>query len=138
MKKIGFILIVVLTVLFAHQARSGVFVLAGSGVNIAANTTTNFTNSPYTQVASFNFPAQNIYLSHNGITNTNQVINTAWISLDGTNYYKFTQTNLYPSTNPANGTLYALTNITLPVYLALSVSNGQAQIITNFTATLQF
>lgn len=115
---------------------AGIIVLAGSGVNINANSTSNLTM--LAAVGTFTLPAQSIYLSEGGITNTNLCIITNRLTFDGTNFFNIPQTYMFGvATNAVSNVLWVVTNISFPVYEALSVSNGQGQVITNFAANLQ-
>jgi len=136
MKKI--LLLTAIAAVLAIRAAAGVFIVAGTGVTIAANTTTNFTNMALPQVATLTLPAQNIYVTQGNITNTNLVFYSGLLTLDGTNFFRLAQSNQCPQTNALNGALFTWTNVSQPVYGALSVSNGQLQTITNFTGALQY
>ena len=120
-----------------YKLVAGIYILVGTGVTISPNAVSNF-NTPLVQVGTFTLTPQSVYLTHNGITNTNLVFITNRLTFDGTNFFVLPQVYQFGTTNPVANTLKTVTNITLPVYGALSVSNGQGQAITNFQAGLQY
>ena len=116
---------------------AGIFLYSGGGTTINALTTSNLP-SLY-QVGTFALPNMNIYISAGTITNTNLVFITNSLTLVNTNgLFVLPQVYQFNSTNGANGALFAITNQSIPVYSLLSVSNGQAAAITNFSAVLQY
>ena len=128
----------VVTVLAVTQvARSGIVILAGSGVNIPANTTTAFTS--VAQVGTFSLNPQYVYVTtQNGVTATNAMVITGRLTFDGTNFFNILQPLQFSALGSQTNVLWTTTNQVLPVYSGLAVSNGQATTITNFSAVLQF
>lgn len=133
-----------LTILFGLLAiaaitltvKAGVITLIGSGATINANSTSNFT--ALAQVGTFNMGQQNLYLTSGSETNTALVTVFGRLTFDGTNYFTISQTFTNSTTNAYSGQLWAVTNLSLPVYGSLSVSNGNNQAVSNFQAQLQF
>jgi hypothetical protein len=113
---------------------AGSFNFSG-GITINALTTSNL--PALVQIGTFTLPAQSIYFTTGTITNTNLVFITNRLTFDGTNFFTLPQSYQFSSTGPNVSVLFPATNVSLPVYMAESVSNGQATTITNFSATLQ-
>jgi len=127
-----------LALLLAQYVRAAVFVLAGSGPTINANSTTNFT--ALAPVGTFQLFPQNIYLSTGyPVTATNGLTVYGRLTFDGTNFFTIAQSYSNPVTNAAlNSVLWTITNTVYQVYGTLSVSNGTPVNITNFQAQLQY
>jgi hypothetical protein len=127
-------LIALITLTLTIGARAGVFLLAGSGVTIPPNCTTNF--AQLVQVGTFTLNNQALYLTQNGASNAGAMIANGRLTFDGTNFFVLPQFYTNRQAGPTNNELWTVTNITLPVYGALSVSNAGTP-ITNFSAAIQ-
>ena len=134
MKKIILTLATIATL--ALTARAAVVILVGSGVNIPATTITNFSTT--VQVGTFTLSPQYAYLANAGIWGTtNNVVVEPALSFDGTNKFFLPQTYMFPSTNATSSALFAVTNITLPVFGMITVSNGNSSTLTNLNIAIQ-
>ena len=109
------------------SAKAQIFI--GSGATIGPSQTTNFTQ--IVQVGTFNLTPLSITFGYNTNSVTNSALFAAYgrLTFDGTNFF-------YPGQywSPTNGLIWNTTNQSIPIYAALSVTNGQLQAITNVTA----
>lgn len=127
MKK-SILILVLLVTLITVSLSAQIFI--GSGANVTANSTSNF--PALVQVGTFFFNAQHVTFAYtaSSVTNQSQVNGYGRLTFDGTNFFVGPQ-----MWNSTNGLVWQTTNQSLPVYASLSITNGQAQTITNLTAT---
>ena len=119
-------------------AGAGIYQLTSLGPNIPAIYLTNFTT--LVPIGTFTLNPQALTFQ-TGNTITNPLYAYGRLTFDGTNFFTCPQFFLSPTNLPGNyftNLQWNTTNIVLPVYATLSVSNSMAYPITNFQAGLQY
>lgn len=127
---------VALAIGIALYVRAGLVTFVGNGVTMGANSISNFATTA--QIGTFSLNPQFLYLTSSTMTNTNLFTVTGQLSFDGTNKFPLPQVFVWATTNGGTNFLWQVTNISIPVYGTISVSNGNGQNVSNFQAALTF
>ena len=134
MKKIALLIVAVGLIAAAININAGTTIIAGTGINVAANTTSNLAVS--VSLGNFVLSPQTLTQSYNNATAPGVITVMARLTFDGTNFYTIPTVWTNTTAGSSNSAVWQLSTTYYPVSGTLSISNGMSQTLSNYQAVL--